>query len=191
MTDLPDEETQRSRRGRPVGPEPEDPLVSGPASSDAATETATVRSTAPSEGPRMRRATYVVAGESDEATVGSTFVARRETRRRAAREQPRADATAVPVSGSTPLALSDPAHPVRVASAPDPDLPTYRPRFADPVIAARSAPPVREPQPLVDGAAVRSAERRAARQKAIIVVIAASALVVGAAASLLVLALIP
>jgi hypothetical protein len=188
MTDLPGEETIRVRRGRPVGGELTDPDGTDASSPD----TPTVQTTAAADGPRLRRATYVVAGEGgDEATVGSTFVARRETRRRATRDQSPMDSTAVPVSRASLVGPSDPARPGRVASAPELDRSAYGPRPAHPVIAARSAPPRRGMQTPADGAAAGLAQRRVARRRAAIVVISASALVVGAAASLLVLALLP
>lgn len=134
----------------------------------------------------VRRTQRIVASDTD----GSTFVARRETRRRATRG---------PVDGRGPVAASDrlpPPTPVdapgRVAAAPDAAAgAVYGARAPEPVIASRAAPPERLPQAPVDGDAAASAQRRRARRTALIVLISASAVALTAAASLLLVALAP
>lgn len=122
-------------------------------------------------------------------TDGSTVIARRETRRRAAREQP-APAGA-PVAASDRTAASAPIPTAgRVASAPDAAADAvYTARPPRPVIVERTAPPARVPRTLGDPAATGDAERRRARRTALIVLVSAAALFVAAAASLLVVAL--
>jgi hypothetical protein len=125
----------------------------------------------------------------DEQTDGSTVIARRETRRRAARDQPEHDrapmAASARFSPSTPIPT-----PGRVAAAPDAAAgAVYAARPPQSVIAARTAPPERVPQAPVDGAATGDRQRRRGRRTALIVLFSASALVLAAAASLLVVVL--
>jgi hypothetical protein len=148
----------------------------------------TEEQTIPVSRTRPARRTQPVV---DDQTDGSTVIARRETRRRAARDHPE--------HGRAPVAASDrvpPAVPIatsgRIAAAPDAAAgAVYPARPPQPVIAPRSAPPERIPQAPVDGAANASAQRRRARRTAVLVLISACALVLAAAASLLVIALTP
>jgi hypothetical protein len=130
-------------------------------------------------------------GGSDPVTEpvdGSTVIAHRESRRRAAREQASADHPA-PTSHPAPPA---PAPAGRVAAAPGAASDSvYSARVAAPVVATRAAPPERVPQVPVDGAAASATQRRRARRTALIVVIAASAVAFGSAAWLLAIALTP
>jgi hypothetical protein len=132
----------------------------------------------PDEDTIRRRTTG--RGEPDTEPVdGSTVVARRESRRRVAREGAGVSAprSAPPVPASTG----------RVAAAPDAGSgAVYGARAADPVVARRAAPPQRAPQAPIDGVAATTGHRRRARRTALIVVIAASVVAVAAAASLLV-----
>ena len=133
----------------------------------------------------VRRTQRIVASDTD----GSTFVARRETRRRATRDhdEGRGAAASDRMPPSTPVAASG-----RVAAAPDAAAgAVYTARAAEPVIALRTAPPERDPQAPVDGDAAATAHRRRARRTALIVLISASAVALTAAASLLVVALAP
>ena len=110
---------------------------------------------------------------------GSTVVARRESRRRAARDGAGRSAprSAPPVPASTG----------RMAAAPDAASGAlYAARPARPVVVRRAEPPQRTPQAPVDGVAATTGHRRRARRSALIVVTAASAVAVSAAASLLV-----
>lgn len=129
------------------------------------------------------------AGGGEPATEpvdGSTVIAHRESRRRAARDPAGAGRSA---SSSRP-APPAPAPGGRVAAAPAAASDAvYSARAADPVVATRSAPPERIPQVPVDGDAVAAMQRRRARRTALIVVIAASAVVLGSAAWLLAIAL--
>lgn len=124
-----------------------------------------------------------------EQTDGSTVVARRETRRRAARDQPEHDGA--PVAASARLSPAAPLPTAgRVAAAPDSASGVaYPARPPQPVIAARSAPPARVPQAPVDGGKTAEKHRRRGRRTALIVLFSASALVLAAAASLLVIVL--
>ena len=135
----------------------------------------------------VRRTQRIIATDTD----GSTFIARRETRRRATRELG-GDRGSVGASDglpppSTPIEASG-----RVAAAPDAGASAvYGARTAEPVLASRTAPPDRIPQAPVDGNAAAKAQRRRARRTALIVLISASAVALTAAASLLVVALAP
>jgi hypothetical protein len=121
-------------------------------------------------GPRRHAADADADAERpDEPDDGSTMVARRESRRRAAREES-------PVAPA-PLAESRagdlPAPTGRIAQAPGETPPIYKPRAPEPVIADRSAPPSRPPQVPVDVRAAMLYRRRRARQLALVGVIAA------------------
>jgi hypothetical protein len=133
----------------------------------------------------VRRTQQIIATDTD----GSTFIARRETRRRATREH---------VDGQGPVGATDRLPPSsapieasgRVAAAPDAAArAVYSARAPEPVIASRTAPPERVPQAPVDGDAAATAQRRRARRTALIVLISASAVALTAAGSLLVVAL--
>ena len=135
----------------------------------------------------VRRTQPIVATDTD----GSTVIARRETRRRATRQHgdgrgPTGASDRLPPS-STPIEASG-----RVAAPPDAAAgAVYGVRAAEPVIASRTAPSERVPQPPVDGDAAATADRRRARRTALIVLISASALALTAAASLLAVVLTP
>lgn len=133
----------------------------------------------------VRRTQRIVASDTD----GSTFVARRETRRRATRDHDdgRGVAASDRMPPSTPVAASG-----RVAAAPDAAAgAVYGARAPEPVIASRTAPPERVAQAPVDGDAAATHHLRRARRTALIVLIAASAVALTAAASLLFVALTP
>jgi hypothetical protein len=134
----------------------------------------------PDEDTIRRRTTG--RGEPDTEPVdGSTVVARRESRRRVAR-----DGAGVSAPRSAPP-VPVPASTGRVAATPDAGSgAVYGARAADPVVARRAAPPQRAPQAPIDGVAATTGHRRRARRTALIVLIAASVVAVAAAASLLV-----
>ncbi|SFR94294.1 hypothetical protein SAMN04487846_0936 [Microbacterium sp. cf046] len=204
MTDLPDEETVRVRRAASTGTPPDGPgdalpgdatQPSGQTERAGDTEPDTESGTADrrrsadtvaasqdgTPGPTRRRSTYVDGG-GGEQTDGSTFIARRETRRRA--ERVHATTTpGVPASGAPPL--DAPAG--RVASVPDTASDVYRPRTGEPAVVARTPPQSRAAQAPVDGDAASAAERRKARRTALLVVVAASVLALAAGASLIAL----
>lgn len=175
MTDLPDEETLRSRRGSA------DAAVNTPAAADEVGA-----DTLPAE-PIRRRATYTSA-DVREHVEGSTIIARRETRRRAARD--------LAEPGSSPgvhgPVIPAPTALARTASAPDhARVEAYRPRPAAPVVAVRSEAAKPVPQEPADGAAAAAAQRRRSRRTALTVLFSASAVVLAAGASLLAIALTP
>jgi hypothetical protein len=105
----------------------------------------------------VRRTQPIVASETD----GSTLVARRETRRRSAREHDDGGEPAASARMAPPTPIEAPG---RVAAAPDAAAgAVYAARAAQPVIALRTAPPERAPQAPVDGNAAATAHRRRAR----------------------------
>lgn len=140
------------------------------------------------ETVRVRRTGAGDAQADTQPVEGSTVIARRESRRRAARESAGADR----VAGGSRQAPPAPAPAGRQAATPAAASGiVYGARPADPVVVTRSAPEPRVAQAPIDGAAAAASQRRRARRTALIVVIAASAVAVGAAASLLAVALIP
>lgn len=178
MSDLPDEETVRSRRTAARGGGPEgDPDE-------------TMRAE-----PSRRRATYAppsgeVSGATshDPTAEGSTIIARRESRRRASRPQPSPGDS--PVSSSVP-AVMPPATSGRAASAPRTAPAGYGARPAAPVRASRTVPAPRVPQSAADGAGAASAQRRRGRRTALVVIFASGAVAFAAAASLVAILLNP
>lgn len=139
------------------------------------------------ETVRVRRTASGDAQADTQPVEGSTVIARRESRRRAARESAGADRAA---AASHPAPAPAPAG--RRAAPPDAASGiVYGARPADPVVVTRAAPEPRVAQAPIDGAAAAASQRRRARRTALIVVIAASAITVGAAASLLAVALTP
>ena len=120
--------------------------------------------------------------DADEPEDGSTVVARRESRRRAAREDlPAAPAAAANSAGDAPASTG------RIAQTPAESPPIYKPRPPEPVISTRSAPPSRPPQPPVDTRAEILYRRRRARQLALVGVMAGCFLVTVLVAGLLAL----
>lgn len=135
-------------------------------------------------GPRRRAGEDAAAEgvDADEPEDGSTVVARRESRRRAAREElAAAPAPAVDSAGDSPAATG------RIAQVPGETPPIYKPRAPEPVISTRSAPPSRPPQPPVDTRAEILYRRRRARQLALVAVMAGCFLVTVLVAGLLAL----
>jgi len=211
MTDLPDEETIRVRRTGSDRAQPRVAQADASEVSDVAepadvTEISAGRISADTvpampepdqDGPIRRRATYVgTAAEGDPPTDGSTIIAHRESRRRAARDSAgdhtaRSDPSgrsARPGPPRTPPSPSPAPQGSRVASAPDAAASgVYRARAANPVVASRAAAPERSPQSPVDGDAATAARRHRSRRTALIVVIAASGVAVIAASSLILL----
>ena len=194
MTDLPDEETTPVRRTRSRGAAPS--AAPGAAPSREPDGDAVTADTVPAEtelddtAPR-RRATYV-DGDGDEPTDGSTIIARRESRRRAAREHEATGSAPAASVHATPPAPPVPASQGRVAAAPDAaSRVVYGVRVAAPAVVARAAPAERIAQAPIDGAAAGAAQRRRTRSTALIVVVAASVVAVAAAASLLAITLMP
>lgn len=180
MTDLPDEETIRVRRTY-RGSAPRDPGNDDTVPSAADDDT---------EVPIRRRASYVEG--SEHPTDGSTFVARRESRRREARrdavETRDADAAAGPRMPEVP---ASPGVAGRVAAAGDEVADRrYSARSADPLIVPRTSPAERAPQQPIDIAGT-AAHRAQGRRAAMIVVVAASVVAFAAAASLAAIALNP
>lgn len=113
----------------------------------------------------------------------STIIARRESRRRAGREQP----TASTASDRLPPQVATHG---RAAFAPGAAPPAvYGARSPQPVIALRTAPAQRAAQSPVDGAAATAAHRRRARRTAAIVLICAAAVALTTAGAILFLAL--
>ena len=158
MTDLPDEDTIRTRRtrsgaGDPAAAEPPTagradshvPAAGGSGLPDSAANETVSAETVPSQtesddgGPVRRRSTYVPGSVDDDSTDGSTIVARRESRRRAAREH---------------AADADPGLPALRTPSPPPAVPPARSRVASAPDAASSD---------VYGARPRAARRRRAR----------------------------
>lgn len=191
---VPDDQTVRVERGTPASASDasssgadEPPADESPAGESRAGEPdddATVLSertggdTQPSQGgdgmpdgtpgPR-RHAADADAERPDEPDDGSTMVARRESRRRAAREE-----SPVPPAPLAENSAADLPAPIgRIAQAPGETPPIYKPRAPEPVIADRSAPPSRPPQVPVDVRAAMLYRRRRARQLALVGVIAA------------------
>lgn len=197
MSDLPDEETVRSRRTAARR------SASAPASDGALDETLRAE-------PAGRRATYrspasgdgaqgdAVQGETAEgstrgsAVEGSTIIARRESRRRATRTE--SDAlrpTPAPTPGPPPGPVAS-GTAARLASAPDPTVrDAYPARSAAPVRAARTTPPTRARQEPVDGAAVTAREHRRGRHAALTVIVASATVAFAAVAALVAIALNP
>ncbi|MCR2808817.1 MULTISPECIES: hypothetical protein [unclassified Microbacterium] len=209
MTDLPDEDTIRVRR--PAGgvrrPAPGDARqsaaapVQDAAAPDARTGDPVPGATEPAEPggeairPRRHRTTYVDPDADIDQTDGSTIVARRESRRRAAREQAATQPQApVPQPDPTPAASDPPVARTRT-TRPAPGIvaadAVYGARAADPVIAARTTPAGHAPQVPADGDAAARRHRHRVRRTALIVVVSASAVGLGAVASLIVVALTP
>jgi hypothetical protein len=184
---VPDDQTVRVERGTAASASDatssgagESPAGESPAGDVTVLSERTGGDTQPSEGgdgmpdgtpgPRRHAADADADAERpDEPDDGSTMVARRESRRRAAREES-------PVAPA-PLAESRagdlPAPTGRIAQAPGETPPIYKPRAPEPVIADRSAPPSRPPQVPVDVRAAMLYRRRRARQLALVGVIAA------------------
>lgn len=110
----------------------------------------------------------------DEQTDGSTVIARRETRRRAARDQPEHDRAPVAASARVPPSATLPTS-GRLAAAPDAAaVVAYPVRPPQPVIATRSAPPARVAQAPLDD---RAAHARAVRRRALVLLVGMCALV--------------
>jgi len=218
MTDLPDEDTIRTRRtrsgaGDPAAAEPPTagradshvPAAGGSGLPDSAANETVSAETVPSQtesddgGPVRRRSTYVPGSVDDDSTDGSTIVARRESRRRAARDAHRwrsgdtlhaADADPGQPALRTPSPPAVPPARSRVASAPDAaSSEVYGARPPQPVVASRAPAQQRAPQAPVDGDATAAGRRRRTRTTAVIVVLAASAVALAAAASLITLTL--
>ncbi|GAA3203160.1 hypothetical protein [Microbacterium terregens] len=222
MTDLPDEDTIRVRRsaggvlrGVPAADREPD---AAPVSGAGAAERADPQDGADPAGaadppssltepidplsadahsdeihPVRHRATYVDPESEIEQTDGSTIVARRESRRRAAREHAAMQPRVPPLPRPPHDAPAAPVRPGRAASAPGVAATdaVYGARTADPVFASRTAPPLHAPQTPADGTATARRHRQRARRTALIVVVSASAVGVAAAASLVALALMP
>jgi hypothetical protein len=180
MTDLPDEETIRVRRTY-RGSAPRDPGNDDTVPSTADDDT---------EVPIRRRASYVEGTEHP--TDGSTFVARRESRRREARRDAAETGEADPTAGARmPEVPASADVPGRVAAAGDEVADRrYPARPADPLIVPRTPPAGRTPQQPIDSAGT-AAHRARSRRAAMIVVVAASVVAFAAAASLAAIALNP
>ncbi|WP_243075606.1 hypothetical protein [Microbacterium sp. SS28] len=134
----------------------------------------------PDAAPGPRRTT--TDAEPDAPDDGSTMVARRESRRRAARgvgEHP------APFAGTS--ASDVPASLGRIARAPESAPPVYAPRAVPPVTAARSAPTPHPQQQHVDTASVEAASRRRARRRTVIALVAASVILAVVVAALIAL----
>jgi len=194
VTDLPDEETIRVRRtwSRPAGADPADNPAVEPGPDPIPTDTMPSETESDIVGPIRRRSTYVDGTENLDPPTddGSTIIARRETRRRAAREHASEQDGSWPAGlPRTPPPLPDrPAAVVagRVAAAPDAAAgAVYSARAATPVVASRSAPSPHPPQAPIDGDTAASARRHRTRRLTLIVVTAASAVALAAAASLI------
>lgn len=121
---------------------------------------------------------------------GSTIIVRRESRRRAERERidvdepERPGAPAVSASTAPVATVFDPLS--RTARGPDLSG-AYGVRTAPRGSPPRATAPARDPQHLVDGAAIDALVRRRARRRAGTVIAGASLLVVAAVAALVVL----
>ncbi len=209
MTDLPDEDTIRTRRtrsgaGDPAAAEPPTagradshvPAAGGSGLPDSAANETVSAETVPSQtesddgGPVRRRSTYVPGSVDDDSTDGSTIVARRESRRRAAREHAADADPGLPALRTPSPPPAVPPAPSRAASAPDAaSSEVYGARPPQPVVAARAPAQQRAPQAPVDGDASAAGRRRRTRITAVIVVLAASAVALAAAASLITLTL--
>ena len=115
-------------------------------------------------GPRRHGS----GADAEEPDDGSTMVAHRESRRRAAREES-------PVAGA-PVAENSaddlPAPIGRIAQAPGEVALIYKPRAPEAVIVTRSTPPPRPPQPPIGARAATISRQRRARRLAAIAVIA-------------------
>jgi hypothetical protein len=189
---VPDDQTVRVERGGPASASDSgragergavEPGADEPAA-DELDDDATVLSgrtggdTQPSEGgdgmpdgtpgPR-RHAADADAEQRDEPDDGSTMVARRESRRRAAREE--SPVAPAPLAQNSAAGVPGPS--ARIAQTPGDTPPIYQPRAPEPVVADRSAPPPRPPQVPVDVRAAMLHRRRRARQLALVGVIAA------------------
>ncbi|HWM16323.1 MAG TPA: hypothetical protein VNP97_07030 [Microbacterium sp.] len=206
MTDLPDEDTIRVRRtwSRATEASPTERQTAdagtatepadGPAIAGAvAGGTSPARRESDIVGPMRRRSTYIQGTEDLDPPTddGSTIIARRETRRRAAREHAgdHHDGSWPAGLSRTPPPLPDrPAEVARGRSAAPPDVASgavYSARPAEPVVASRSAPPSHPPQAPLDGDATEAARWHRRRRLALIVVTAASAVALVAAVSLI------
>jgi len=119
------------------------------------------------DAPGPRR--HADAPETEEPDDGSTMVARRESRRRAAREDSPVAPAPAAESSAADLTMST----GRIAQSPRESSPIYKPRAPEPVIAERSTPPSRPPQTPVDTRAQILSRRRRARQLALVGVIGA------------------
>lgn len=215
MSDLPDDDTIRVRRswaGAPPVPDDaegdldEVTAVSRrrgagrvpPGSAAPASPHTSPATTDPGIGPR--RSTYIDGPLDTEQVVGepgdgSTIVARRESRRRAAREPSPDDAPAAPTASAPPTQHSTGEQAVagRTAHSPAHSSETYGVRRSGPAMAvhrdAGNEAPERSRQTPVDAAAVDARRRRGERRATIIVVGTASAIVVAAASALIAIVL--
>lgn len=140
----------------------------------------------PEPGPRRRGTPEPDSPEQDEAVPddGSTVVARRESRRRAAHAGD-APETAGDVAGEAADAAPPPEG--RIARSPDPARPLYRPRPAEPLISSRRPPAVRPAQEPLSSAELEAARRSRTRRRALLVAIAASVILVAAVAAIVLL----
>ena len=177
-----DEATQVTDRRGP------DPAVDAPDVSDA--------SDAGDAASGPRRSTYIHSVlDTDESTDGSTIVARRESRRRAARGVDQPDSAPAPgIPRAAPTASTAPAGAAavgdgRVASSPDGTREVFGVRRAQPLVVERISPPPRARQAPQDLDAADARARRADRRATIIVVSTASAVVVAAATALIAIVL--
>lgn len=198
--DLPDEETLRTGRAGvrrfPGGasrypsvlPDDTPPAATLPAASPSgglSADTDAAASLTDSDGPLRRRSTYIDVTDDEHAADGSTIVARRESRRRAAREED-------PGSADGTSGVAPPATPGRAAAPPDATADAvYRARRSEAVAVSRTPRPERLSPPSVDVAAPASGRRLSPRRTAVIVVISASAVALLASASLIAITLFP
>lgn len=145
-------------------------------------------------GPRRA----VAPAPPEDSTLGSTMIVRRESRRRAAREQdraahPQADVadTVLRSRGATPpVASGVPMPHGRTARVPGPTADVvYTPRTDRPVIAQRTPPTPQAAQRPLDTARAAASARRASRRRAIVVLAVAVVIALGAAAALLAIVL--
>ena len=210
MTDAPDERTTPvARRPAPVAGVEDDveaTLVSARRMGEGGTATEpSDPDDAAAPGPRRAGAGAVDAGSDGggdaDPDEGSTIVARRESRRRAARADagepaevllPPAPEDATVVVASTgrhlprALAGSVPAQDGRLAQPPVTVDPPYAPRAPQPVVVPRVASPARPAQEPVDTAALEQGARRRSRRRAaavlgisaVVVLLATTAIVI-------------
>jgi hypothetical protein len=135
--------------------------------------------------PGPRRASTDDSSDPDD---GSTMVARRETRRRAARDLEARDGDHEPSEGpviASTRAADVPAPVRRLARSPEPSEPTYAARDAGPARVERTAPSPRDAQDVVDTAAA-DASLRARRRGAIIAMVVVALIIAVAAVTALV-----
>jgi hypothetical protein len=211
VTDAPDERTTPVARRAAPGADPEEDAEATVASTRGTSEGGTA--TQPSEpgdpaapGPRRSGAgaTHTrVDGQGDaDPDEGSTIVARRESRRRAARADAAApadvalptasdDATVVVASSGRRLSSTPaggvPAQAGRLAQPPATLAAPYVPRAPQSVVVPRAGAPERPVQEAVDTAALEQAARRRSRRRAGAVVVISVGVVLIATTAIVIL----